>query len=80
LTIDIEPQKGHRLAGSMICVWGVRMPSFSADSIIAPPMRSLTLEKGLKNSSFNSTVACSDGTTCRSFTSDVSKVVYTMRG
>jgi len=56
------------------------MPSFSADSIIAPPMRSLTLEKGLKNSSFNSTVACSDGTTCRSFTSDVSKVVYTMRG
>ena len=37
------------------------IPAFSAASIIARPMRSLTLEYGLKNSSFKSTVACSGG-------------------
>ena len=44
------------LVGSMICVSFLRMPDFSAASIIARPMRSFTLESGLKNSSFNSTV------------------------
>ena len=66
------------LVGSMISVSGVRMPSFSAASIIARPMRSLTLANGLKNSSFSSTVACCDGISRLSFTSGVSNVVWTM--
>jgi hypothetical protein len=65
------------LVGSMICVSGVRIPAASAASIMARPMRSLTLEYGLKNSSFNSTVACSGGMTRFSFTNGVLNVVWT---
>src|ERR1035438_5294619 len=43
--------------GSMIVVWGVRMPSRSAAAIMALPMRSFTLPSGLKNSPFNAIVA-----------------------
>ena len=66
------------LVGSMISVSSEIMPAFSAASIIARPMRSLTLENGLKNSSFSSTVACPGGMSRLSFTSGVSKVVWTM--
>ena len=51
---------------------------FSAASIIARPMRSLTLENGLKNSSFSSTVACSAGISRLSLTRGVLNVVSTM--
>ncbi len=54
------------------------MPAFSAVSIMDRPMRSLTLLKGLKNSSFTSTVAASAGTTLFNLTNGVSKVVSTM--
>ena len=54
------------------------MPSFSAASIIARPMRSLTLLSGLKNSSFTSTVAAPAGTMRFSLTSGVLNVVSTM--
>ena len=44
--------------GSMRTVSFVMRPDFRASSIIAKPMRSLTLESGLKNSSLRSTSAC----------------------
>ena len=40
------------LVGSMMCVSGLMVPAFSAASIIERPIRSFTLEHGLKNSSF----------------------------
>ena len=66
------------LVGSMICVSFVRMPSRSAASIIARPIRSFTLQSGLKNSSFTSTVAAPAGTTRFSLTSGVLNVVSTI--
>ena len=47
------------LVGSMIIVSDRILPSRSAASIIARPMRSLTLQSGLKFSSFAAIVACS---------------------
>ena len=40
------------LVGSMIVAPGFSLPSFSAASIIANPIRSFTLPPGLKNSTF----------------------------
>ena len=45
------------LVGSMITVPLFIFPAFRASSIKAMPMRSLTLESGLKNSSLSSTSA-----------------------
>ena len=66
------------LVGSMIRVPFFNVPAFSAVSIIARPMRSFTLESGLKNSSFNRIVACPGGTIRLSFTSGVLNVVSMM--
>ncbi len=44
------------LVGSMTTVSGPIRPACSAASIMATPMRSFTLDRGLKDSSFTSTV------------------------
>ena len=66
------------LVGSMMRVPLFKRPDFSASSIMARPMRSLTLAKGLKNSNFNRTVAPPAGTMRFSLTRGVLKVVSTM--
>ena len=45
------------LVGSMMTVSGLILPALKPASISATPMRSLTLESGLKNSSLSSTSA-----------------------
>src|SRR4051794_21526288 len=49
------------LVGSTMTVSLSTLPSRSAASIMATPMRSLTLARGLKNSHLARTVACSLG-------------------
>ena len=66
------------LVGSMITVSLVSAPLFSASSIIAMPMRSFTLESGLKNSHFNKTVASTPSVTLFRRTSGVLPMVSTM--
>jgi len=53
------------LVGSTIIVFGLILPAFSAASIIATPMRSLTDQSGLKFSSLATTVARASPTTRR---------------
>src|SRR4051794_36241556 len=53
-------------------------PSRLAASIIARPMRSFTLDSGLKNSHLASTVACSFGTSRLMRTSGVPPIVSVM--
>ncbi len=50
------------LVGSMMCVSALILPSRSPASIIATPMRSLTLLSGWKNSHLANTVAWPAGT------------------
>ena len=54
-----ERQRDAGVAARRLDENGVRLiaPDFSASSIIATPMRSLTLESGLKNSSLSNTSA-----------------------
>ena len=59
------------LVGSRMMVSGPISPSRSAASIIATPMRSLTLPAGLKDSSFATTCAAAPSVTRRSRTSGV---------
>ena len=67
------------LVGSMSVVTPGLMPfSRSRSSIIARPMRSLTLESGLKNSSFASTVAPAPSVILLSLTSGVLPIVSRM--
>ena len=66
------------LVGSMITVSFLSMPRFSASSIIAMPMRSLTLPSGLKNSHFSRMVAGAPAVTLFRRTSGVWPTVSTM--
>src|SRR6188768_3406528 len=66
------------LVGSTMTVSRSIFPSRSAASIIATPMRSLTLESGLKNSHLASTTACSRGITRLIRTSGVPPMVSVM--
>ena len=66
------------LVGSMITVFGFNMPRFSASSIIAMPMRSLTLPSGLKYSHLMRMVASSPAVTLLSRTNGVWPTVSTM--
>ena len=66
------------LVGSMMTVSLVSVPLFSASSIIAMPMRSFTLESGLKNSHLSSTVASMPSVTLLSRTNGVRPTVSTM--
>ena len=59
------------LVGSMMTVSGPISPARSAASIMATPMRSLTLCAGLKNSSFATTCAPAPSVTRRRRTSGV---------
>jgi len=62
----------------MITVSLVSRPLFSASSIIAIPMRSLTLDSGLKNSHFNKTSAPIPSVTLFNRTRGVRPMVSTM--
>ena len=64
--------------GSMMCVSLSTCPALSPASIIARPMRSFTLESGLKNSHFTWIVEPLSGPVRRSFTSGVSPIVSRM--
>src|SRR3954453_1152623 len=66
------------LVGSTITVSLLIFPARSAASIIARPMRSLTLESGLKNSHLASTVACPGGISRLIRTSGVPPIVSVM--
>ena len=66
------------LVGSMMTVSFLRMPRFSASSIIAMPMRSLTLPSGLKNSHLSRMVAWQAGGDSFNLTSGVRPTVSTM--
>ena len=66
------------LVGSTTMVSGLIRPAFSAASIIATPMRSLTLADGLKDSSFPRTSAPAPSVTWRSRTSGVLPVSSVM--
>ena len=66
------------LVGSMMTVSFLSMPRFSASSIIAMPMRSLTLPSGLKNSHLSRMVASTPAVTLFSLTSGVRPTVSTM--
>ena len=66
------------LVGSMITVSLVSRPLFSASSIIAMPIRSLTLDSGLKNSHFNKISAPIPSVTLFNRTKGVRPIVSTM--
>jgi hypothetical protein len=66
------------LVGSTIRVSLSTTPLFSAASIMARAIRSFTLDRGLKNSSFTSTVASPGRVTRFSRTSGVLQIVCTM--
>ena len=66
------------LVGSMITVSFLRIPRFSASSIIDMPMRSLTLPSGLKNSHLSRIVAVRPSVTLFNRTSGVRPTVSTM--
>ncbi len=66
------------LVGSMMTVSFFRMPRFSASSIMAMPMRSLTLPSGLKNSHLSRMVAGKPAVTLFNLTSGVRPTVSTM--
>ena len=66
------------LVGSTIMVSTPILPARSAASIIARPMRSLTLESGLKNSHLANTVACPAGISRLMRTSGVPPMVSVM--
>ena len=66
--------------GSMMVVSGFRMPSRSAAAIMAKPMRSLTLPRGLKNSPFKAMVASTPPAMRLSLMSGVRPTVLMMSG
>ena len=66
------------LVGSMISVSGVSCPALAAASIMARPIRSLTLDNGLKNSSLTNTDACPRGMIRFRRTKGVLKTVWTI--
>ena len=66
------------LVGSMMTVSVLILPSRSAASIMATPMRSLTDHSGLKFSSLATTVASQPSATRRSRTSGVLPMVCVM--
>jgi len=63
------------LVGSKMIVSPLMCPAFSAASIMDTPMRSFTLLKGLKDSSFTSTVASKPFVTLFNFTRGVLPMV-----
>ena len=76
--VNARPMPVLPLVGSMICVSFVIFPAFSAASIMATPMRSLTDHSGLKFSSLPMTVALASPTTRRSLMSGVAPTVWVM--
>ena len=66
------------LVGSTMMLSALSLPACSAASIIAMPMRSLTLPSGLKNSHLSAIVASRPAVTWLSRTSGVWPTVSTM--
>ena len=76
--VNASPMPVFPLVGSTMSVSGVIFPAFSAASIIATPIRSLTDQSGLKFSSLATTVALASPTTRRRRISGVWPTVCVM--